>query len=213
MIPENDAPTGGSLRDIDLAAAEMAAAVGNEQAAAAMHNFAAALRNESMTTVIPTLQTVLQGVMKQGFDSLKAQIDRSDRASLDHRTDLRLHLDARFDNYGSELDRLIKQTGDLQGGQAVLRDEFLKIGESLTQIQIDFGALSAEVAQVSAELTRSREHRARLQAAVDKIEAQMLAPGERERLLAQHDALVQQVASLERRIGMIEARLTHGAAL
>ena len=102
---------------------------------------------------------------------------------------------------------ILTALGELRGGQSVLQSEFQTVGETLTQLQLDFVSLSAEVAQVSAELGRSREHRARLQAAVDRIEAQMLAPGERERLIVQHDELLGQVVVLETRIAVIEARL------
>lgn len=173
MIPDNDTPKGGSLRDIDLAAAEMAAAVGNEQAAAAMHNFAAALRNESMTTVIPTLQTVLQGVMRQGFGSLEARLDRSDRASLDHRTDLRLHLDSRFDNYGTELDRLTEHTRGLQAGVAALQAGFQAVGETVDGLASQLDGIVASIVEVRAQAAeRTREIYVRLDAHNEKLTSQ-----------------------------------------
>ena len=102
---------------------------------------------------------------------------------------------------------ILTALGELRGGQSALQAEFLKVGESFNRLQLDFVALSNEVAEVSAELGRSREHRARLQAAVDTIEAQMLPPGERERLIRQHIALIDQVAALEARIVALEAQL------
>ena len=174
MIPDNDAPAeGGTGWELQRAAKNLAAAVGNEAARDAVLDVAAALANQSMTTVIPTLQTVLQGVMKQGFGSLEARLDRSDRASLDHRTDLRLHLDSRFDNYGTELDRLTEHTKGLQAGIATLQAEFQTVGETVDGLASQLDGIVASIVEVRAQAAeRTAQIYARLDAHNDKLSNQ-----------------------------------------
>lgn len=113
-------------------------------------------------------------------------------------------LSAREDAYLARMDEaqrqrrndataILQALGELRGGQAALQAGFLAVGESVTQLQ-------AEVAFVSAELGRSREHRAKLQAGQDQLFAAILPIEERDRLIAL-------LLDAERRLGIVEAEI------
>ena len=93
----------------------------------------------------------------------------------------------------ADAERILYALGELRGGQAALQAGFLAVGESVTQLQ-------AEVAFVSAELGRSREHRAKLQAGQDELFKAILPIEERDRLIAL-------LLDAERRLGIVEAEI------
>lgn len=64
-----------------------------------------ALVNGVAAAMIPTLQNVLELVLRRQIDQIAERLDNRDRHDLDWRTELRSHLDARFDAYGQELDQ------------------------------------------------------------------------------------------------------------
>ena len=115
------------------------------------------------------------GLLTQREDAYLARMDEAERQ---RRNDAKTILDV---------------LGELRGGQTALQAGFLAVGESVTQLQ-------AEVAYVSAELGRSREHRAQLQAGQDALFKAILPIEERDRLIAL-------LLDAERRLGIVEAEI------
>lgn len=97
----------------------------------------------------------------------------------------------------NESDEILLMLKGLQGGQTALQAGFQKVAESVDQMQ-------GEIQELSAELGRSRAHRAELQRVQDEIRAQLMPPEERQRLLDEHHRLVGRVAAIERRLGLAD---------
>lgn len=116
-------------------------------------------------------------------------------------------MDAADTRREQEAEKILDRLGELRNAQGVLQAEFHAVGRSLSHLKEGFAALGSEVALVSAELVRSREHRARLQAAVDALEAQILPATERDRLIAEQQAVIEQLRALEIRLADLEARM------
>lgn len=98
----------------------------------------------------------------------------------------------------AESDAILKSLQELQGGQTDLRQEFQKVGETLTGVE---ARLDDELGQVREWVNESGQHRQQLQEQINALQADMLPLDERAQLIAEH-------ADDHRRIEDIEQRLT-----
>lgn len=165
MTPaDND---GGTAWELRRAAGNLAAAVGNDDAREAALDLAAALANQSLSVVIPTLQAVLEGAMQRGFA-----------------------------DFGEKLDALAQQNGRLEAGISSLQAGFRSLGKAMTRLstrvavverelhtryeesKADRADLRARLTQIRAELLQP-EQRDRLLAEHAQVIAELAALKER----------------------------------
>ena len=63
----------------------------------------------SAGTAATSAMASIAATMLNEIKDLRGQLDRSDRADIDRRAELREHIDGRFDAYGAELDRIQRE--------------------------------------------------------------------------------------------------------
>lgn len=165
MTPaDND---GGTAWELRRAAGNLAAAVGNDDAREAALDLAAALANQSLSVVIPTLQAVLEGAMQRGFA-----------------------------DFGEKLDALAQQNGRLEAGISSLQTGFRSLDDAMMQLsarvevverelytryeesKADRADLRTRLTQIRAELLQP-EQRDRLLAEHAQVIAELAALKER----------------------------------
>lgn len=154
-----------------------------------------ALVNGTAARLIPTLQNVLESVLKRELGEVVKRMDRSDHISLDWRTEMRLHIDARFDAYGLELD-------GTRGDVAALRSE---VSASNTSFQSTIEQLRADLADMKEGVTDVREGALRRFGLLDQLSEQVatltadLAAERAARLALANQTIASELTADERR--------------
>ncbi len=144
---------GGSDMDSQRAGELLAAAVvaGDTDAIKqAVFDQNAALINKSMTTVIPTLKSVLESVLKAQIGALTTRMDKSDSARLKRNAQFQDHLDHRFDAFGEELTMAVGLVQEVQASQATFQDRLTGTEARVTAIEADSLAIHASIARLEA---------------------------------------------------------------
>jgi len=165
---------GGSKWELERAAQRLADATGNPDAASAALDLAAALNNGMSTTLIPTLQQVLGSVVKREIGDLAVRLDRSDRVALDWRTEFRVHLDSRLDNYGAELDDVVEKIGGLGAGQLRLQAGFQDVRAGLSSIAETVDGLRTSLAETDQRVRRVEDGAMQRFGLLDQLNAQIV---------------------------------------
>lgn len=100
-----------------------------------------------------------------------------------------------------ESDAILTFLKELQGGQTDLRQEFQKVGETLTEVE---ARLNDELGQVREWVNESRAHRQQLQEQIDALQAGMLPEAERAQLIQEHAEDHQRIGAIEQRLAELE---------
>lgn len=173
---QQDNPEGGGQWEVGKAADLLARVVGNEDAGEAVRSIVAGTVNQTIAQMSPsftkTFSLVLENTLRDALGDVRAKLDttgnttaaiaqvvamldtrqtNSDRADLLWRADLRTHLDARFDNYGVELDGIAALTKELSAGVTSLRAGFSDLTEDVNQRFSDLDLLIAEIRRQAEE--------------------------------------------------------------
>lgn len=161
---------GGSSWELSEAIKLMGEAVASgdpEQIATAMRRHAEALTNSANTTLIPTLRSVLESVVKQEVGELSTRLDNSDRARLARSSEFQSHIDTKFDRMWDAVDGLKKETQD---GIAALGGQFREMADDVGQLKSDMREsqedrqnIHSEVAGVKGDVADVRSDVAALQ--------------------------------------------------
>ena len=147
--------TGGAEWERGEAAQLLADAVqrGDAQAiVVAADRLGDSLINGTASRLIPTLQHVLEIVLKRELGSVTERLDQRDRRDLDWRTELRSHLDDRFDAYGRELDAIGARLDDI----GLLNIRVTDLEQRLSAAELRETRLEAEQSQQRADIAMIR---------------------------------------------------------
>lgn len=114
-----DSTNGGAAADSRRAAQRLADAVvagDADEIKEAVFDQHAALTNQAMITVIPTLRTVLESVLKTEIAGVKSEIGRQGDIRRDQFHELEHLIDSRYDGLSVEMNTLIASQGELAHG-------------------------------------------------------------------------------------------------
>ena len=162
---------GGHAWELDRASRNLADAIGNPAAQNAALDFAAALNNSMSGVLIPTLGATLQAVLHNELGGVRQQmtvqseqlaeaiaaistvdrrVDLSNSRAVDRWAQMQDHLDARFDNFGTEIDGVVTQIGGVKSAVDTLHAGFSEIGEKVDSIAFRQDEQATLLAQVVA---------------------------------------------------------------
>lgn len=138
---------GGADWELGEAARKLTEALGTGEAAAieaAMRDHAAAVGSKSTQMIAGLFGPLMKG-QQETRDAIAALAEQNvridlrqqnaDVASLQWRTDLREHIDGRFDHFGTELDAVNERLASLGGLEA--RVERVEVGQAKLEIRVD----------------------------------------------------------------------------
>lgn len=145
-----------------------AQASGNpEQIATAMRRHAEALTNSANTTLIPTLRSVLETVVRSEVNKIHDRLDNHNRADLDWRTEERRRRDDQSDYLYKELDglktdipatvggvvaselkKVLPRIEGLESGQKAHAGQINALGETLDTVHGDVDMLKVDVGEL-----------------------------------------------------------------
>lgn len=167
MAQEEEKQEGGADADSRKAGIRLAAAVQSgdvQEIQEAVHDQSAALINMSMTTVIPTLKTVLETVLRTEIGNITQRLDNRDRYDLDRRTEESTRRQAQEVHLYDELDKLGEGQGHIMAA----------LEATATEIKKDIGdmgeTLLATVGRVSNLEEVSQDHGQQIAAHTARIE-------------------------------------------
>lgn len=144
-----DIPVGGAAADSRRAAQRLADAVAagdGEEIKEAVFDQSAALINQSMTTVIPTLKVVLESVLKKEIAAISARLDERNTIDLTWRAEWRNLQDNQSDRIYTELDRLAAATEEAAESRK-------KYDQAIDDLRADHDILASRVDAIDARHT------------------------------------------------------------
>lgn len=180
---ESDKPEeeGGAAWEVRTAAELLAEATGNPAVGTAMHRAIEGTVNATIAAMAPsfsstfskvletTLRAELSGVHQQmtvqsvqlaeaisAISTVDRRVDLSNSRAIDRTAEFQRHIDARFDNFGIELDGVGDQIGGVKGAIDTLHAGFLEIGEKVDSVASRQDEQAALLAQVVSTQTDTR---------------------------------------------------------
>ncbi len=156
---------------------EAQAAGDPEQIATAMRRHAEALTNATNALMIPTLKSVLEGVLTKQIGTLSTRLDNSDRARLERTAELQRHIDQKFDLTWGEVDRVLasqeelaRGLGKLTGQVDKLLDRVDAVEETVQDHSLTLNQHGTEIKQTRADVDILQAQATRLQSQVDTLQ-------------------------------------------
>lgn len=175
---------GGSAWELSEAIKLMGDAVASgdpEAIATAMRRHSEALTNAANTTMIPTLKSVLESVVKSEIGALTQRMANARQADLDWRVEDRDMRDAQSTRLYAELDGLLSsvqdgtallgkldaRVGDVETRQGILTDRVVLVSEEISEVKSDVAELRADMANMQIEQGTMRTEQRELRAHVN----------------------------------------------
>ena len=179
ITPEQPTDKTEPTLEVEMAAEKLTAILGDPAAGDMIRDLVAGTVNRTIGAMAPTfgkvfatqlgdtLRAELSGVHQQmttqseqlaeaiqAISTVDRRIDLSNSRTVDRWAQMQEHIDARFDNFGVEIDGVSTQIGGLRDGQADLQKGFLDVREHVDELRLDVAETRKEVAQVRNEQAR-----------------------------------------------------------
>ena len=163
-----------------------------------------AVTNATAAKLIPSLQHVLETVVKGQIRILAEKIEYSDTKAYEWRYEQRERTDHRFDNFGAELDAFNAQFGLAIAEVRGLRGDFSALQAGFQRVAADVDALKPGQARLEVEQAALAHDNERLQATVNLLIDSTRTQGEE--LNQMRDDLTRGGATIREIKGTIDGR-------